>query len=28
MRQVPKSRVTTINQIRAKLAQKHGATFG
>jgi len=28
MRSVPKGRVTTINQIREKLAKKHGATIG
>ena len=28
MRQVPKGKVITINQIRAILAQKHGATIG
>ena len=28
MRKVPRGRVTTINQIRARLAQKHGATIG
>ena len=27
MRQVPKSRLTTINQIRATLARKHGVNF-
>lgn len=27
MRRVPKGRVTTINQIRAALAQKHGVNF-
>jgi alkylated DNA nucleotide flippase Atl1 len=28
MRKVPKGKVTTINQIREKLAKKHGATIG
>ncbi len=28
MRKVPKGRVTTINEIRKALAQKHGATIG
>ena len=28
MRQVPRGRLTTINQIREKLARKHGATIG
>src|SRR5512136_2570600 len=28
MRQVPKSQLTTINDIRAALAKKHGATIG
>ena len=28
MRQVPKGKLTTINQIREALARKHGATFG
>ncbi len=28
MRQVPESRLITINQIRAILARKHGASFG
>jgi len=28
MKKVPKGKVTTINQIRALLAQKHGATIG
>ncbi|GAI23029.1 unnamed protein product, partial [marine sediment metagenome] len=28
MRKVPQGRVITINEIRAKLAQKHGATIG
>jgi hypothetical protein len=28
MRSVPKSRLITINQIRARLAKKHGATIG
>ncbi len=28
MRSVPLGRLITINQIRAKLAQKHGATIG
>jgi len=28
MRRVPKGRLTTINQIRAALAKKHGATIG
>ena len=28
MRQVPESKLITINQIRTMLAQKHGATFG
>jgi alkylated DNA nucleotide flippase Atl1 len=28
MRKVPKGKLITINQIRAKLAKKHGATIG
>lgn len=28
MKKVPKGKVTTINQIREKLAKKHGATIG
>jgi alkylated DNA nucleotide flippase Atl1 len=28
MRKVPKGKVTTINEIRAALAKKHGATIG
>ncbi len=28
MRQVPESRLTTINQIREMLAKKHGASIG
>jgi alkylated DNA nucleotide flippase Atl1 len=28
MRQVPKGKLTTINEIRAALAKKHGATIG
>jgi hypothetical protein len=28
MRQVPKGRLITINQIREMLAKKHGASFG
>ena len=28
MRKVPKGKLTTINEIRAMLAQKHGATIG
>ncbi len=28
MRQVPEGKLTTINEIRAKLAKKHGATIG
>lgn len=28
MRKVPKGKVTTINQIREKLAKRHGATIG
>jgi len=28
MRKVPKGKLTTINQIRGKLAKKHGATIG
>ncbi|MGD6809452.1 MAG: hypothetical protein ACQCN3_07125 [Candidatus Bathyarchaeia archaeon] len=28
MRQVPKGKITTINQIRQALAVKHGATIG
>ncbi|MGB8657001.1 MAG: MGMT family protein [Candidatus Zixiibacteriota bacterium] len=28
MRKVPKGKLVTINQIRAKLAKKHGATIG
>jgi alkylated DNA nucleotide flippase Atl1 len=28
MRQVPKGKLTTINQIRAQLAQRHGASIG
>ncbi len=28
MRQVPEGKLTTINEIRAFLARKHGATFG
>ena len=28
MRQVPKGKLITINEIRAKLAKKHGATIG
>ena len=28
MRKVPKGKLTTINQIRQKLAKKHGATIG
>jgi alkylated DNA nucleotide flippase Atl1 len=28
MRQVPKGKLTTINQIRAELAQRHGASIG
>jgi alkylated DNA nucleotide flippase Atl1 len=28
MRSVPKGKLTTINQIRAKLAKKHGASIG
>lgn len=28
MRQVPRGKVTTINEIRAALARKHGATIG
>lgn len=28
MRKVPKGKLVTINQIRAYLAQKHGATIG
>ena len=28
MRRVPKGKVTTINQIRAAIAKKHGATIG
>ena len=28
MKQVPKGKLTTINEIRARLAEKHGATIG
>lgn len=28
MKKIPKGKLVTINQIREKLAQKHGATFG
>lgn len=28
MRQVPEGKLITVNQIRAMLAQKHGATIG
>ena len=28
MKQVPEGRLITINQIREKLAKKHGASFG
>ncbi len=28
MKQVPRGKLTTINQIRARLAQKHGASIG
>lgn len=28
MKKVPKGKLTTINEIRAKLAEKHGATIG
>ena len=28
MRQVPEGRLITVNQIRARIARKHGATFG
>ena len=28
MKQVPRGKLITINQIRDQLAQKHGATFG
>ena len=28
MKRVPRGKLTTVNEIRATLAQKHGATFG